>query len=190
LAGSVDTNENNALFKIVDPANFPKRAYWPNRPMYLGLGWIMAIGIGFGMAFLKEFTDPTFADEDELSSQLKIPVLASIPIVIPSKAGKPNAANRPTLTLIPSATETNDAATFTLDTADNKLKHVIFNPTTIAGDQYRLIRTTLTMMQKRHGLKCLLVASAIPGEGKSFIAACLAGVLPPEKPEYRVPLHP
>jgi protein-tyrosine kinase len=43
-----------------------------------------------------------------------------------------------------------------------------------AREQFRSLRARLSHLQKQSGLKVLLVASALPGEGKSFVAANLA----------------
>src|SRR5262249_9522685 len=163
LAGSVDSNENNTLYRIIDRASLPRTPSWPNRRLYAAVGWAMALGLGLVGALIREFSNSTFADEEELSSQLKLPVLASIPTVIPAKNGNSGVHFGPALELTPHSTGTNGTPTFSLQTADSKIRHVICNPMTIAGEQYRMIRATLSIMQKQHGLKCLLIGSTIPG---------------------------
>jgi protein-tyrosine kinase len=52
-------------------------------------------------------------------------------------------------------------------------------------EEFRALRSRLSQLQARAPLKCLLVASAMPGEGRSFVAASLAQALALQ-PEFRV----
>ncbi len=69
-----------------------------------------------------------------------------------------------------------DQPKFDLDLADWRMKTVL-DPASLPGEQYRFLRTKLSLMQKQRKLKLLLVTSALPGEGKTFTACCLAGIL-------------
>ena len=40
---------------------------------------MLALGIGFGLAFLREYLDPAFWSRKELESVLELPVLVAIP---------------------------------------------------------------------------------------------------------------
>jgi capsular exopolysaccharide synthesis family protein len=66
-----------------------------------------------------------------------------------------------------------------LNLADARIRSVL-NPLTLVGEQYRILRSKLSLMQRQRGIKTLLVASALPGEGKTFTACCLAGILAQE----------
>jgi hypothetical protein len=46
----------------------------------MGLG--MALACGFGLAFLREYLDPSFFGAKELEGTLQLPVLASIPVIL------------------------------------------------------------------------------------------------------------
>jgi capsular exopolysaccharide synthesis family protein len=70
-------------------------------------------------------------------------------------------------------------ARFDLAGADERIKDVL-DPLTDVGEQYRLLRAKLSLMQKQRGLKTLLVTSTVPSEGKTFTACCLAGVFAQE----------
>jgi len=79
----------------------------------------------------------------------------------------------------PDGTGIHPAETLDLSSADPKYRLVI-DASTMVGEQYRLLRAKLSLMQKESGLKTLLVTSALPGEGKTFTACALAGVLAQE----------
>jgi len=51
---------------------------------------------------------------------------------------------------------------------------------TLPGEQFRLLRAKLDLLQKQRAAKILLVTSTLPGEGKTFTATCLAGILAQE----------
>jgi capsular exopolysaccharide synthesis family protein len=50
-----------------------------------------------------------------------------------------------------------------------------------AGEQYRLLRAKLSFLQKQQPLKTLLITSAVPDEGKTFVACSLAAMLAQER---------
>ena len=67
--------------------------------------------------------------------------------------------------------------TFDLDRADLRVRKIIDDPVTMAGEQFRMVRARLSALQKERGVKTVLITSSIPAEGKTFIACCLAGIL-------------
>jgi protein-tyrosine kinase len=73
-------------------------------------------------------------------------------------------------------TEIHSTISFDLRSADYRIKSVL-DPTTLVGEQFRVLRARLDLVQKQRGIKTLLVTSACPGEGKTFTACSLAGVL-------------
>jgi protein-tyrosine kinase len=68
------------------------------------------------------------------------------------------------------------AGRFDLSKASHRIRSVL-DPHTLEGEQYRLLRSKLSLMQKDQGTKVLLVTSSVPGEGKTFTACSLACVL-------------
>jgi protein-tyrosine kinase len=81
---------------------------------------------------------------------------------------------------IPAENEVLTADTFDLAQATQPMKSVM-DPHTIFGEQLRVLRTKLGLIQKQNGVKTILVTSAIPQEGKSFTACALAGVFAQEQ---------
>jgi protein-tyrosine kinase len=63
----------------------------------------------------------------------------------------------------------------------------VLDPITLVGEQFRLLRSRLDLIQKQRGIKKVLITSTIPEEGKTFTASCLAGLLAQE-PGKRVVL--
>jgi protein-tyrosine kinase len=85
---------------------------------------------------------------------------------------------------VPPIIEVHSSAAINPNLADNKVKNV-WDPVTPVGEQFRLLRTELASLQKQRGMKTLLVTSAVPAEGKTFVACGLAGVLA-QQPGKRV----
>jgi protein-tyrosine kinase len=56
----------------------------------------------------------------------------------------------------------------------------VLDPVTIVGEQFRVLRSRLNLMQRQTGIKTILVTSTVPQEGKSFTACGLAGVMAQE----------
>jgi capsular exopolysaccharide synthesis family protein len=83
-------------------------------------------------------------------------------------------------------TEICSADTFDLTEASPQIKKAL-DPLTIVGEQFRLLRSKLGLMQKQRGIKTILVTSSVPDEGKTFTASGLAGVFAQE-PGKRVVL--
>jgi capsular polysaccharide biosynthesis protein len=81
LAKNLERTQKGEQFRILDPANLPQEPFKPNIPQLLALGLVVAIGMGVGMAFLREYLDASFWSRKEVESVLELPVLVSIPII-------------------------------------------------------------------------------------------------------------
>lgn len=68
---------------------------------------------------------------------------------------------------------------FDLTQASVQIKSTL-DPLTVVGEQFRLLRSKLGLMQKQSGIKTVLVTSAVPAEGKTFTASSLVGVFAQE----------
>lgn len=81
LAENLERTQKSEQFKMLDFANLPDKPSKPDIPRILGLGFVLALGCGFGLALLREYIDPTFWSHKEVESALEIPVLVSVPII-------------------------------------------------------------------------------------------------------------
>lgn len=100
----------------------------------------------------------------------------------PQDAGRHEEAESPIwepVDLRPFGIVVKNDATFDLARADARIQTVL-DPMTLIGEQYRLLRARLTLVQRERGLKTLLVTSSVAEEGKTFTACCLAGVFAQE----------
>ncbi|HYR88028.1 MAG TPA: polysaccharide biosynthesis tyrosine autokinase [Terriglobia bacterium] len=175
LATRVDTSDENEMFRVIDPANLPQRPSGPDRRMFASLGGLAGLILGLGFAFLRDFMDSTLHSEDHASAELKLPILAAIPI-IPDEDRRDGEQ----VPLLVQPLNPDDPGDFSLLQADSKVRNVLLNPLCFEGEHYRLLQTRLMAMQKERKLKSLLISSANPHEGKTFTSCCIAGVLAQE----------
>src|SRR5262249_24381835 len=180
VAARVDASDTNEMFKVIDQPQLPQKAIRPNRLRITAVGCVVGILLGFAMMLGREYVDSTLSDEEDAADQLKLPVYTSIPNLSQKRAKKKKAA-QPHLSIVPSGGQNAEATSkFSLQLADSKVRSVILDPNTIIAERYQLMRAKLAPLRKQGKLKSLLITSAIPNEGKTFTACCLAGVLAQE----------
>ncbi|PYS39651.1 MAG: hypothetical protein DMG14_13255 [Acidobacteria bacterium] len=184
LAGRVDTDINNQTFKVIDPANLPIRPFGPNRERMIMIGCLASFALGLALVFARELLDSTLSDEDTAASELKLPVLACVPN-IPAGRKKRRERTNSKAGMVAVSVGHDSINKFSLDYADIRIKKVVLDPLTVSGEQFRVVRAQLSALQKKRNLSRILIASAIPNEGKTFSACCLAGILAQE-PRKRV----
>jgi polysaccharide chain length determinant protein (PEP-CTERM system associated) len=81
MATTVETDKKNETYKIIDEANLPVKAEYPNRVHIILMGLGGGLLFGIGAAFGRELLDTTIGNEEEAKRLLNIPVLVTIPIV-------------------------------------------------------------------------------------------------------------
>jgi polysaccharide chain length determinant protein (PEP-CTERM system associated) len=79
LSENLERSQKGEQFRLLDSANLPTKPHKPDIQKLLAMGLMLALGIGFGLAFLREYLDPAFWSRKELESVLELPVLVAIP---------------------------------------------------------------------------------------------------------------
>lgn len=166
----------NQVFRIVDEANLPQHATGQSRRTLASVGLLIGVLLGIGAAFGREMLDSTIQDEDQASSELKMPVLTSVPQLKTAPKAK-NKNKKGELRILESAPAPASGSEFRLKDAAPHVREVVVDPTTMAGEQFRLLRAKLSVMQKTVGLKSVVITSAVPDEGKTFTASCIAAII-------------
>jgi len=72
------------------------------------------------------------------------------------------------------------AGEFDFSNATDQMQRAM-DPGTILGEQFRILRTRLSLLQKQSGIKTVLITSTFPQEGKSFTSYALAGIIAQEQ---------
>ncbi len=122
----------------------------------MGLGTVLGLALGAGLALLLEKNANTFRDPDEISEILGVPVLTHVPYF----KGRSN-----------KSLKKGDGGP--LDQLDPYLA-VIHTPASVAAEAIRSCRTSIFFETAGPGGKIIQVTSPLPGDGKSTIAGNLA----------------
>jgi uncharacterized protein involved in exopolysaccharide biosynthesis len=79
LAQSLETERKGERFTLIDPAVAPDEPDSPNRKLILLMGFMMALVLAAGLAFLLETLDRSIRSRNDIASLLTVPPLAVIP---------------------------------------------------------------------------------------------------------------
>ncbi|MFC1641288.1 GumC family protein [Myxococcota bacterium] len=146
-------------FNNIRVAEDPRAGASPVKPrvsVNIGLGLFAGLLLGFTAAFVREQSDRTIKLPDDVEPVMGIPLLGVIPQV--ASAGSSRGRSRPGQRGQSSAIEL--------------LAHE--QPHSNMAEACRSIRTNLMFMSPDAPLKCLLVTSSNPTEGKTTVASTIA----------------
>jgi len=79
LASNLEQRQAGEQFRLLDPANLPKKP--EGRSKIVVIGWVLGAGLGLGLTLLREWSDRTIHRQSDLASHQWVPVLVSIPTV-------------------------------------------------------------------------------------------------------------
>ena len=79
LAENLERTQKGEQFKILDPATPPMSPFKPDRNKFFGFAFVLGLGLGGGLAFLREQMDRSFYKADDVEQLLGFPVIAALP---------------------------------------------------------------------------------------------------------------
>jgi protein tyrosine kinase modulator len=88
LAVNMEKKQKGEQFRILDYARLPEKPISPDVRMLFMLSLAIGFGLGGGAAFLLEFLNPTLRREEQIETEIGLPILASIPPLEKPGAGK------------------------------------------------------------------------------------------------------
>ena len=81
MAANLERKEIGDRFRIIEPARLPEKPFSPSRRNYFLMGLLAALGISLALAASVEFRDTSLRTEDDITVSLRLPVLATIPVL-------------------------------------------------------------------------------------------------------------
>lgn len=141
--------------RIIDRAEPPEHPIKPRKKMNLLLGFVLGLGLGVGLSFIREYFDSSLKSIEDIE-RLNFTVLGSIPFIASQKQGK-------------KATDMNGKV---LQIESRLITH--FEPKSPVSESYRTLRTNIQYAKADAPVKTAMVTSSGPGEGKSTSVANLA----------------
>lgn len=130
------------VVKVIDPPSYPSTAPNQRRVQFLGLALALSLVIGFGAPATAEYFNRPIMSETDVRHLTGLPILAAIPEV-----------QRPGAIFGPNGSQSH---------ANQEDYHLFV-------DAFRRLRVELQMLGDEAPLRRILVASALPFEGKSTV---------------------
>jgi Mrp family chromosome partitioning ATPase/uncharacterized protein involved in exopolysaccharide biosynthesis len=146
---------------VVDYADLPYTPILATASIKFGIGLILGLLLGGGLAFLLEALNTSIRRPEDLESALHLPGLAVIPRLT---AGSPAPRRR-----LPGLKGPKQ-----VELPRSEAIGTVAQPFSIGTEAFRMLRTSLIWSDGGEQLKTLVVTSAAPGEGKTLTAANLA----------------
>lgn len=85
MAEQLEQRWKGERFKVLDPAHFPDKAFFPSRTLFAFLGLVGGLGLGLVSAFAVEFLDHSVKSAEQLEELFSQPLLATIPRIKPGR---------------------------------------------------------------------------------------------------------
>jgi uncharacterized protein involved in exopolysaccharide biosynthesis len=81
MAADLERKEIGDRFRIIEPARLPEKPFSPSRRNYLAVGLLVSFFFSLGLAVVVEYRDSAMRTEEDIVAGLRLPVLATIPVL-------------------------------------------------------------------------------------------------------------
>ena len=81
LAEQLERRRKGEQFRVLDPAIKPSTPFSPDPKKIMFMALMLGMGLGGGLAFLREMLDPRFYSPDDVQAYLDAPVIISLPLI-------------------------------------------------------------------------------------------------------------
>lgn len=160
---------------VTDYATPPRVPIGPNRLQGVVLAFLFALGFGVCLATMLEYLDDSVRSSEDVSRVLRLPTLATIPVLKASRSRRA-LANGPTSLHLEKTNGNGNG---------NGNGHGKFNPALLLdldqrsplAEAYRHLRTSVLLSSAGRPPKTLVVTSCVPSEGKTTTTINLAVTL-------------
>ncbi|MGF7161651.1 exopolysaccharide transport family protein [Rhodoligotrophos appendicifer] len=135
--------------RIIAKAFAPTSASYPNKKLALAIAFVGFCGIGVGLAFLTEHLDDSFKSSAQVEEVLKLPVLATVPLMLASQLKSDKG-------VIPAE------------------KFAVNKPLSTYAEAIRALKMEILLSNIDQPPRVVMVTSAVPAEGKTTLSSNLA----------------
>ncbi|SJM28677.1 polysaccharide biosynthesis tyrosine autokinase [Mesorhizobium delmotii] len=155
--------------RVISDATLPKSAATPRMSIVLGLSLVLGVMMGAGVGGLNEFRERFFRTGEDVRDRVGLKFLGYLPI-IGSKVVKDDRRDDGQADAkagqSPSAAERRARMRVSIDA-----------PASMFAETLRSAKIAFDVVMEGQGSRVIGVVSVLPGEGKSTVAANLAGLL-------------
>jgi polysaccharide chain length determinant protein (PEP-CTERM system associated) len=81
MATDLEHQQESEQFRVLDPPSLPSEPSFPKKKFFLGGGLGAGLVLGLGILYLMAIIDKSLHTEKEIEMYLKLPVLASVPVI-------------------------------------------------------------------------------------------------------------
>jgi polysaccharide chain length determinant protein (PEP-CTERM system associated) len=81
MATNLELSQQGEHFRILDPPSLPQRPYFPNRLKFCGIGLVVGLILGGGVAVGTEFVDDRIYGEEILTKLVPMKIMSEIPTI-------------------------------------------------------------------------------------------------------------
>jgi succinoglycan biosynthesis transport protein ExoP len=156
-----------ATVDVIDPATLPTRPVEPNTSLVLALSILLGLGAGIACTFAAESLDNLIRSPEEVEILTGAPLFGMIPHI---KGMVPHSE--------PGRLKTNgQEGSPHWDGSKQGSLVTVLRPNSQASEGFRSLRTALLLASAGTPPKTVLIASALPGEGKTTVSMNIAVAL-------------
>ncbi|HYR76637.1 MAG TPA: polysaccharide biosynthesis tyrosine autokinase [Pyrinomonadaceae bacterium] len=158
---------------VTDYATPPRVPIGPNRLQGVILGFLFSLGFGVCLATLLEYLDDSVRSSDDVSRMLRLPTLATIPMLKNGRLRRALSAETTSLQL----QNGNGNGHKNGNGRVNPALLLDVDQRSPLAEAYRHLRTSVLLSSAGHAPKTLVVTSCVPSEGKTTTAINLGVTL-------------
>lgn len=154
--------------RIISDAAMPLTASAPRTLRVLALSLVLGLMLGAGFGGLNEFNERFFRTGDDVRDRVGLKFLGYLPTIGGGKAKEPKPDDLPA-----------DGKVTSLSAAERRarMRVSLDAPASMFAETLRNAKIAFDVVMEDQGSRVIGVISVLPGEGKSTVAANLAGLL-------------
>lgn len=154
--------------RVISAASPPLHKSKPRGTLVLALSLVGGIGVGIGLAMLRDMMDRVFRTARQLEAELQVPCVALVPVVKDENAKR----SWPQVLQEPGAAQQRPVAS-----NSEVFRTVINAPLSSFAEAIRSIKLSIDLQMEAQPCKVIGFTSTLPNEGKSTIAAALGHLI-------------